>query len=106
MDMERLKQAEESFLTQYPAGFEHPEMIQIGKKHRIDQLVARANSVLAPERFNDWLPLTEDIVKTVTASSMVSVFEKPKFRDYIRSLPPVQQARLCTHVYQLLYGDM
>ena len=32
MNLERLKRAEEFFLTRYPGGFSHPEMVAIGKK--------------------------------------------------------------------------
>jgi len=105
MNLERLKRAEAAFMERYPGGFEHPEMIERGRKHRIDKLVAKARIALAPERFEDADLVAVDIVKTLTASSMVSVFEKPKFRDLVRDASARDKARLCSHVYQLLHGD-
>lgn len=105
MDIERLRRAEAAFMERYPGGFEHPEMIERGRGHRIGRLVERARTVLAPERFDDSERMAEDIIKTVTSSSMVSIYEKPAFRDLVRSLTAKERARLCSHVFQLLHGD-
>ena len=106
MDWERLSIAEERFFERYPGGFEHPEIVEIAKKHRGNKMTSRAQEVFAPDNFEDSEKMAEDIIKTVTMSSMVSVFEKPKFRDFVRSLPAVKRARLCSHLYQILHGDM
>ncbi|HPB65593.1 MAG TPA: hypothetical protein PLW80_03470 [Spirochaetales bacterium] len=105
MDIERLQRAEASFMERYPGGFEHPEMLERGRRHRIGRLVERARTVLAPERFDDSERMAEDIIKTVASSSMVSIFEKPAFRDLVRSLSAKERARLCSHLFQLLHGD-
>jgi hypothetical protein len=62
--------------------------------------------VFQQARFEDALTVTEDIIRVVTSSSMVSVFEKPQFRDLVHGLSALQRARLCSHVYQLLHEDM
>ena len=38
MNKKKLKQAERDFLTLFPAGFADPEMVSIGKKHRVDKM--------------------------------------------------------------------
>ena len=37
-----LKRAERHFLEMYPEGFENPEMVAVGKKHKMDQLTSFA----------------------------------------------------------------
>ena len=40
LDPRRLQAAEAEFLTRFPKGFADPEMEKIGKKHRMDSMVA------------------------------------------------------------------
>ncbi|MBN2736174.1 MAG: hypothetical protein JXR70_04275 [Spirochaetales bacterium] len=106
MDLEKLKNAEAEFLDRYPGGFMHPEMVEIGKKHRMEKLIQKAQEVFAPENFQEIPVMAQNIIKTVTSSSMVSVFEKPKFRDYVNSQTPKEQAAMVAAVYQMLHGSM
>jgi hypothetical protein len=39
MNIERLKEAENTFLNMYPEGFNDPEMVKVGKKHRMDNMI-------------------------------------------------------------------
>ncbi len=105
MKLDKLKAAETAFMERYPGGFQNPEMLETGRKHRLATLSQRAREAYQPENFNEIEIMSEAIIKTVTASSMVSVFEKPKFRDFVRELPAIHRARLCSHIYQLLHGD-
>ncbi len=93
-------------MERFPGGFAHPEMVERGRPHKIPALTAKAREAFAPERFENAELMAEAIVKAVTASSMVSVFEKPKFRDFVRSLSALQRARLCAHMRALVHGDM
>lgn len=106
MNIEKLKLGEKLFLEKYPGGFENPYMVEIGKKHRIEKLTARAREVFAKDRFDNPEIMSEDIIKTITSSSMVSVFEKPVFRDFVRGLTASDRTRLCSHMFQLLHGNM
>ena len=38
MNINALKAAEKSFLNKYPGGFRHPDLVEIGKKHKMEQL--------------------------------------------------------------------
>ena len=46
-----------------------------------------------------------DMVKTVSRSSMVSMFEKPKFRDFCGRLDQSQKGFLVDSLIELLHGD-
>ena len=105
MNIERLKQAEHEFLARYPEGFNSPEMKEIGKKHHMDKMVAFAQENFAPEKFVRLDLIVPKMIDMVTKSSMVSLFEKPKYRDYIKSLDPGQQEFLAMGLKEFLHGD-
>ena len=39
MNLDKLEQAEAKFFNMYPGGFEHPDMVAIGKKHKMDKMI-------------------------------------------------------------------
>lgn len=105
MNLEKLKRAEEYFLTRYPSGFSNPEMMTVGKKHRMDKMISLSQELFAKKNFRDPPEIIESMIKIVYRSSMVSIFEKPKFRDFGRSLEPKQKNALASGLKEQLYGD-
>lgn len=105
MNLERLYTAQTVFLDRYPGGFNHPEMIEVGKKHRVDAIAEQTQVLLAKSVFKNQAQALENIVKTVTRSSMVSMFEKPKFRDYVNGLSRDDRASLSEGFRKLLHGN-
>lgn len=101
----RLKQAERWFLNQYPGGFADPELAVIGKKHRLDKMQNFVGEQLARKKFRDTDEILESWIKLVSRASLVSVFEKPKFRDLIHSLEAKEKNRLTAGLKAQLYGD-
>ena len=53
MNLERLLTAEAVFLDRYPGGFSHPDMIAVGKKHRVDQVAELTQTLLARGKFSN-----------------------------------------------------
>jgi len=105
MNIEKLKQAEAQFLQLYPLGFADPEMQAIGKKHKMPQMIDQCQNLFSELAFNKPHVVVEDMVKMVSRSSMVSMFEKPKFRDCVRALPGGDKDRLSEAFFEQLYGD-
>ena len=105
MNLKKLKLAEEAFFNRYPGGFDNPEMIEIGKKHKMDKMIEFAQDGFVKRNFK--LPdlIVENIIKVISRSSMVSVFEKPKFRDFVHSLPPKDKKLLASGLEELLHGN-
>jgi hypothetical protein len=105
MNIKKLHQAEDAFLDRYPGGFANPEMIAIRKKHHLEKMFELTQDCFPKRNFK--LPdlIVENLVKVVTRSSLISVFEKPKFRDFMRSLPPADRLTLTKGLEQLLHGD-
>mgnify|MGYP006883075042 CR=1 FL=1 len=105
MNLGKLKQAEALFLQRYPGGFEHPEMVAIGKKHKMDKLITTAEEDFAPEKFNNPDEILQSMIKLVSRSSMISLFEKPKFRDNINNLSHQHRTILAAGLRELLHGN-
>lgn len=104
MNLKKLKMAEAMFLAQYPGGFSAPQMATVRKKHNMDKLIEFAHQSFAKRRFNDAEKIAEDMIKLVSRSSMVSMFEKPKFRDFVQRLDMNEKHFLANALKRLLHG--
>lgn len=104
MNYQKLKDAEASFLQRYPGGFADPGMESVKKKHNVDKLVEFSQQNLTRASFNRPELIAETLVKIVSRSSMVSRFEKPKFRDFINSLNSQEKQALADTMEKRLYG--
>ena len=105
MNIKKLKAAEEAFFDRYPGGFFNPEMIAIRKHHKLDRMVALAQESFPKRNFRHPDLIVEYMVKIITRSSLISMFEKPKFRDFARSLPPLERQDLAQGLDELLHGN-
>jgi len=105
MNRDKLKQAEQDFFERYPEGFQDPEMVAIGKKHKMDKMIGLAQECFEEKCFENPQFIAENMVKVISRSSMVSMFEKPKFRDFIPSLSQKDLKTMTDGLHQFLYGD-
>jgi len=105
MDLEKLARCQEDFLERYPGGFAHPDMQVISKKHRVEAMVEKARTFFSPEALSEPLLAAHNLARFVASSSLISVFEKPKFRDYLASLPGEGALELISALRQRLYGE-
>ena len=104
MNLKRLKQAEAEFLARYPGGFNQPNMVTIGKKHNVGKMTEQAKELLSKKAFQKTGPVLDSLIKIVSRSSMVSMFEKPKFRDYVNGLDRDEREALAMGFQLLLHG--
>lgn len=104
MNYQKLKDAEGSFLQRYPGGFADPGLEVIKKKHNVDKLVEFSQQGLTRANFNRPEFIAETLLKIVSRSSMVSRFEKPKFRDFINALNSHEKQALADAIEKRLYG--
>ena len=105
MNLEKLKQAESRFLSLYPEGFDDPGMEKIAKRHRMDKMVSFAQQSFTPACSSHVDQTVENMAKTVSRSSMVSMFEKPKFKDFVGRLDQNQRAYLVDSLVEFLHGE-
>lgn len=104
MNLKKLREAESLFLLRYPGGFEHEDMQRIARKHNVGKLAEFASTALGKDRFRNQGQVLDDIVKIVARSSMVSMFEKPKFRDHVNGMNRADRTVLADGFKQLLHG--
>lgn len=105
MNLKKLREAESLFLLRYPDGFADEGLKPIAKRHNVAKLSEFAAEALARKKFASTAQVLDDIVKIVTRSSMVSMFEKPRFRDHVNGLSRDDRAFLATGFRRLLHGN-
>lgn len=106
MNLKKLKQAERAFLQRYPGGFENPELIATRvKKHKPDQMIALARESFSKANFRNPDLIAQNLIKVISRSSIISVFEKPKFRNFANGLSHDERDFLSAGLKELLYGD-
>jgi hypothetical protein len=105
MNLRKLKQAEAEFLFRYPGGFSHPDMVAIGKKHNVSKLVEMCQEAFKPHNFARPQSILDSLVQAVSRSSMVSMFEKPKFKSFVNSLEPMEKELLAHSLEERLHGN-
>jgi len=105
LNSNKLKQAEAGFLSRYPGGFSDPEMVKIGKRHPMAKMTAMVHDCFSARARRNIGQYAEDMAKVVGRSSMVSMFEKPKFRDFVKRLAPGEQSFLVQAMHDLLHTD-
>lgn len=104
MNQQKLRQAEAQFLQTWPGGFLHPEMQALGKKHKMDQMIAMARESFTKKNFSDINAIVDHLTKMIGRSSMVSMFEKPKFRDAVKTMNKEQKEALAAALKLQLHG--
>ena len=105
MNLGKLKQAEEAFLQRYPAGFDNPEIIAIRKKkHNVDKMIAFAQETFAKRNFKLPDQIVQNMIKVISRSSVISVFEKPRFRDFAEAFSSEDRKWLSDALEELLHG--
>lgn len=105
MNLKKLKEAEKKFLKIYPGGFAHPEMQKIGLKHKPEKMTTLAKESFAKDKFKDPLTIALSMEQIISRSSMISLFEKPKFKDFINSLNAKEKAHLAEGLKEFLYEN-
>lgn len=105
MNRTKLKEAEERFFMRYPGGFSDPMMLEIAKKHKVEKMNKLAQDSFAIERFESPNKIADSMSKIVSQSSMVSIFEKPKFRDLVKAISDNEKERLSYGLKEFLHGD-
>lgn len=106
MNLERLRQAEKSFLHRFPGGFDNPEIVATRvRKHKPDQMIALAQESFSRERFERPELIIQNMIKLIGRASIISVFEKPRFRDFASGLSPQEREFLSSGLQELLHGN-
>lgn len=104
MNTNKLLQAEGEFLHKHPDGFASPALVAVGKKHNVGKMVDFTHEVFNKKAFANTEDVIQNWIKVVSRSSMVSLFEKPRFKDMANTLSPSDKAKFVEGLYQQLHG--
>lgn len=105
MNKAKLKEAEERFFMRYPGGFSNPQMLAIAKKHKVEKMKNLAQDSFTIEQFESTSKIIDSMYKIVSQSSLVSLFEKPKFRDLVKAMRDNEKEHLSHGLKEFLHGD-
>jgi hypothetical protein len=105
MNRIKLKEAEERFFMRYPGGFSDPLMLEIVKKHKVEKMKKLAQDSFSLDQFERPNNIVDSIQKIVSQSSLISIFEKPKFKDLVNALNDAEKERLSSGLKEFLYGN-
>ena len=105
MNLEKLKNAEAYFLELYPDGFNDVGLLPIIKKHATAKMSELAHELFAKENFSQPELICENFAKIVSKSTLISLFEKPKVRDMVKSMRMERRDMFSIGLYELLYSD-
>lgn len=104
LNKNELKRLAGDFLMQYPQGFMSPEMIEIGKKHNVEKMTLMAQDMFKRRACANIHVTGDNMIKVVSRSSMISMFEKPKFKAFINNLSENDKAYLVNSLSQFLHA--
>lgn len=105
MNLEKLKKLESIFLLRYPQGFEDPELMAISKKHKVEELKEFVHHNFAKEKFEDPDAISAAFTKLISKSSLVSTFEKVKYKNVSQLFSSEDIETLANALWELLYGE-
>ena len=105
MNINKVIRLQDDFLLHYPEGFESREMISIKKKHNLNKISDYLKIVCSKDNMKLGLSVYDDIMKVISRSSMVSIYEKMDFRDLAKELDDVNKHYLLDSIYELIHGD-
>ena len=105
MRLDKLHELQGDFFARYSEGFLDPEMVKIGKKHNVTEVVEFTQDSFSETQFGKPESIIKSLTQVVSKSSMISMFDKPKFRDAVLTLAPSEREALADAVFELLYGN-
>ncbi len=105
MNQAKLREAEEIFLRRFPGGFSHPQMLALTKKHKVAKMKQLAQASFGVAQFANAGHIIEAMGKVVSQSTLISLFEKPRFRDLLKVLSDSEKQHLAYGLQEFLHGD-
>lgn len=105
MNLKELHTAENFFLKQFPEGFKSEGIHDIKKKHKFNKVMDYAQLILSKKELKHKKNSIVNITKFISKASMVSVFEKMRFRDFVKEIDDLTQFELVDSIYELIHGN-
>lgn len=105
MNTLKFENLQKEFLSIYPGGFSNPELLELGKKHQASQRIKQAHEFFSEDNFASPTDVVKNMIKTVSRSSLVSRYEKPRLKNWINSMTIQEQESYAFSLRDILHGD-
>ena len=105
MNLEKLKDVETEFLLQYPSGFQDAKFFPTMKKFDPSKLEIFTKENLKKSNFSNPNLVVDAFFKIIQKSTLVSLFDKLKFRDMKDSLTSYEKDILSIELFELIHGN-
>ncbi len=103
--MDKLNKCQMKFLMDHPMGFDDESLKDINKRHNFSKMATLTQESMAEENFKNRDKIIESILEIVSKSSLISRFNKPKFKTFINSMTHFERELLVDGYQMMLYGD-
>ncbi|RBQ29877.1 hypothetical protein [Aliarcobacter vitoriensis] len=105
MNTKKLKELEDNFFEYYPKGFEDDKLLAIIKRFNSTKFHQETKELFKKENFSQPELICDNFAKIISKSPLISLFEKPKVRDMIKSMNIYEKDMFCIALDELLYGN-
>lgn len=105
INIKKLKEYETRFYMRYPNGWESEALQATLKKHNVGKMESFAQEVLSEDGLRHELEAMKGIVKLISRSSLVSVFEKVKFKNLIAESDDLFQREIVDTIRIMLHEN-
>ena len=105
MNIKKLKELEAEFLDAYPQGFEDGVFFPTMKNFNPLKLSEFTKENLKKENFSNPNLVVDNFSKIIQKSVLVSLFDKLKLKDMLKSLNTYEKDMLSIEIYEFLYGN-
>ena len=105
MYKKKLEELKAHFYELYPNGFDDAALIAVKKRHNIPKMGELVHEMFHKDNFKDVDLICQNYATVVSRSSLVSLFEKPKVKDMVKSFNMMQKDIFSIALYELLFGD-
>lgn len=106
MNEKALHSAAKRFLKDNPGGFDHPDLQEILNRHKTKEMAALVKKDFNKAAFEDVETVLNNAIRFVGKSSLISMFEKPKFKELVKGFSGKEKERFANALFDTLHGKM
>jgi hypothetical protein len=104
-NIKKLKELEDEFFEYYPKAWEDEKLLPIIKRFSSSKFQKDTKEFFKKSNFSQPELICESFAKIISRSPLISLFEKPKVRDAIKSMSVYEKDMFSIALEQMLFGD-
>lgn len=105
MNKKKLKELEDEFFEYYPKGWDDEKLLPVIKRFDPTKIQRDTREFFQKSNFSQPELICDSFAKIISRSPLISVFEKPRLRDAIKSMSVYEKDMFSIALEQILHGD-